>query len=630
MSRDLERQRQFSRRALLLGFGQSALLAVLGGRLYYLQVVESDRYKTLAEDNRINLRLLPPPRGYILDRRGRPLAINQLDYRVVVVAEQAGDVDATLQALSGIVPVADGDIRRVLKEVGRKRKFVPVNVRDNLSWEDVARIEVNALDVPGVSIEAGQTRFYPYDRLVSHVVGYVSAVSEDDQGDDPLLQLPGFRVGKAGLEKVYDRSLRGTGGRSQVEVNAVGRVIRELERKEGQPGANLTLTLDVELQRFAYDRFEDQVGSAVVIDVQTGGLLAMVSNPGYDDNMFSRGLTTEEWRELVRDPRGPLINKAISGQYAPGSTFKPVVALAALQQGTMTPSDRVVCRGKIDFGNAEFHCWRRGGHGSVDMHLGIAQSCDVYFYEVSRRTGIDAISAMANRLGLGVATGIDLPSEKTGLMPTRAWKQARMGAPWHQGETLVAGIGQGYVLATPLQLAVLAARIASGKEAVVPHIARDLGPQQAQLAGGRAASFERLLVDPKHLRIVQEGMEAVVNSGSGTARSSAINDPSWQMAGKTGTSQVRQITRAERATGVKKNELLPWEKRDHALFICYAPIQAPKYAVSVIVEHGGGGSKAAAPIARDIVLKARELDAVRPVDPTLRQVEQSSPPPRGA
>lgn len=624
MSRDVDRQRQFTRRTLMLAGGQALLLAGLAGHLYYLQVIESERYATLAEDNRINLRLLPPPRGYILDRRERPLAINRLDYRVVVVAEQAGDVARTLEALARLIALDDADIRRVLKEVKRKRRFVPVTVRENLTWEDVARIEVHALELPGISIEAGQTRFYPYDRLLSHVIGYVAAVSEEDQGDDPLLQLPGFRIGKAGLEKVYDRGLRGTAGRSQVEVNAVGRVIRELDRKEEQPGANLQLTLDLELQRFAYDRFGDEVGSAVVLDVQTGDVLALVSNPGYDPNMFTRGLSAQEWRELVRMPRGPLINKAITGQYAPGSTFKMVVALAALERATITPAARVVCRGKVALGDAEFHCWKRGGHGSVDLRLGIAQSCDCYFYELARRTGVDAISAMANRLGLGVATGIDLPSEKTGIMPTRAWKEARFGAPWHQGETLVAGIGQGYVLATPLQLAVMTARIANGKLAVVPRLARGFHPPAGH-ALRPAAAFERLQVNPSHLRLIQEAMDAVVNSGSGTAKSSAIADPNWQMAGKTGTSQVRRITRAERATGVKKNEHLPWEKRDHALFVGYAPVQMPKYAVAVIVEHGGGGSKAAAPIARDILLKVRALDQEQPIKPLIRQAATPSP-----
>jgi penicillin-binding protein 2 len=629
MSRDLDRHRQFTRRALLLGGGQAALFTVLAGRLYYLQVLEADRYHTLAEDNRINLRLLPPPRGTILDRRGRTLAINQLDYRVVIVAEQAGDVAAVLQALSQIVPVSEADVRRVLKEVRRKRRFVPVTVRENLSWEDVARIEVEALNLPGVSVEEGQTRFYPHDRLLSHVLGYVAPVAEDDPNDDPLLQLPGFRIGKAGIEKVYDLKLRGTGGRSQVEVNAVGRVIRELDRKEGQPGANLTLTLDLELQRFAYERFGDEVGSAVVLDVQTGDVLALVSKPGYDANMFARGLSAQEWRELVRNPRGPLINKAISGLYAPGSTFKPVVALAALEQRTITPAMRVTCRGSVTLGNHTFHCWMRGGHGSVDLRLGLAQSCDCYFYEVARLTGVDAIAAMANRLALGVKTGIDLPSEKVGLMPTRAWKQARFGAPWQQGETLVAGIGQGYVLATPLQLAVMTARIANGKQAVVPRLARD-GAAPGLQAARAAVELERLQINPQHLRLIQDSMDAVVNSGSGTAKGSAIRDAAWQMAGKTGTSQVRRITRAERATGVMKNEHLPWEKRDHALFIGYAPLAAPKYAVAVIVEHGGGGSKAAAPIARDILLKLRELETQPPAEPPLRAVTRPLPPLRGA
>ena len=624
-NRDTDRFRQFTRRALLLAGGQSVLLSILGGRLYYLQVLQAEKYKTLAEDNRINLRLLPPPRGYILDRAGRLLATNQLDYRIVVVAEDAGDVEATLDALARVVPVAESDRRRVLKEVRRKRRFVPVTIRENLSWEEVARIEVSALDLPGIAVEEGQSRLYPEGPLLSHLVGYVAAVSENDPTDDPLMELPGFRIGKAGIEKVYDLPLRGSGGRSQVEVNAVGRVIRELERKEGQPGANLALTIDLELQRFAYDRFGDEVGSAIVIDVQNGDVVALVSNPGYDNNAFARGLTGEEWRELTRNPRGPLINKVISGQYPPGSTFKPAVALAALEKGAITPQTRVVCRGSVSLGTAVFHCWRRGGHGSVDLRLGLTQSCDCYFYEVARRTGIDAISAMANRLGLGVLTGIDLPSEKKGLMPTRSWKEARMGAGWLPGETLVAGIGQGYVLATPLQLAVMTARIANGTHAVVPRLVRELPPLPGQQPRPRPA-FEKLHINAAHMRLVHEGMDAVVNAGNGTAKSAAIRDPDWLMAGKTGTAQVRQITRAERDAGVKKNEQLPWEKRDHALFIGYAPVDAPRYAVAVIVEHGGGGSKVAAPIARDILIRARRLDANRPATPGGGNVEAGSGP----
>lgn len=620
MNRDTDRFRQFTRRALLLAGGQSVLFSILAGRLYYLQVLQAEKYTTLAEDNRINLRLLPPPRGYIFDRAGRALATNQLDYRIVVVAEEAGDVEATLDALAEVVPVAESDRKRVLKEIKRKRRFVPVTVRENLSWEEVAGIEVNALDLPGISIEEGQSRLYPHGELFSHVVGYVAAVAENDLNGDPLMELPGFRIGKAGVEKVYDLPLRGSGGRSQVEVNAVGRVIRELDRKEGQPGSNLALTVDLELQQYAYDRFGEEVGSAIVIDVQTGDVIALVSNPGYDPNAFARGLTGDEWRALIHNPRGPLHNKAISGQYPPGSTFKPAVALAALEKGAITPQTRIICRGEVSLGSAVFHCWRRGGHGSVDLHLGITQSCDCYFYEVARRTGIDAIAATANRLGIGVPSGIDLPAEKKGLMPTRSWKEAKMGAGWLPGETLVAGIGQGYVLATPLQLAVMTARIANGNYAVAPRLVREVAPAPGQPAVPRP-SPEKLHITPAHLRLVQEGMASVVNAPNGTAKGAAIHDPEWLMAGKTGTAQVRRITLAERATGVKKNEHLPWEKRDHALFIGYAPVDAPRYAVAVMVEHGGGGSKVAAPIARDILIEIRRLESVRPAPPAGSSVE---------
>jgi penicillin-binding protein 2 len=608
MSRDVDRQRQFTRRAIMLAGGKTLLLSALAGRLYYLQVVEADRYRTLAEDNRVNIRLLPPPRGRIIDRTGRTLAVNRLDYRVVVVAEQANGVERTLEALGRIIAIAEPDHRRVLKDVRRKRRFVPVTVRENLTWEDVAHIEVNALDLPGIFIEEGQSRFYPYDQLLAHLLGYVAPVAEGDPIDDPLLELPGFRIGKSGVEKVYDLPLRGTGGRSDVEVNAVGRVIRELARKEGQAGAELMLSIDLDLQKFAYERFKDESGAAVVLDVRTGEILAMVSVPGFDPNVFSRGLTTEEWRALTTNPKAPLINKAIAGQYAPGSTYKPVVALAALEKGAISPQARVHCPGHMQLGDARFHCWRRGGHGSVDMRQAIVQSCDVYFYEVARRTGVDRISAVARRLGIGVPLGIDLPGEKPGLAPTQEWKQKALKHPWTTGETVVSGIGQGYVLATPLQLAVMTARIANGGIPIKPRLARAIGG--GAIPGGPELG-DSLRFNPQHLKIVHEGMVAVVNSASGTAKASAIRQPGREMAGKTGTSQVRRISRAERAAGVRKNEDLPWEKRDHALFIGYAPIDAPRFAVAVIVEHGGGGSKAAAPIARDILIEAQKLDSLR-------------------
>ena len=607
MRRDADRQKLFARRAVMLAGGKALLLSALAGRMYYLQVIEAPRYATLADENRISLRLLPPSRGRILDRHGRLLAGNEQTYRATIVAEQARGVETTLDTLGMLVEISPTDRERILREVRRKRSFVPVTILENLDWDAVARIEVNAPALPGVVIDEGQNRQYPYGEDFAHVLGYVAAVSERDLTGEPLLELPGFRIGKAGVERTYDRVLRGSGGRSEVEVNAFGRVIRELSRREGEPGADLTVTLDLDLQRLASARLQGESGAIVVIDIHGGDVLALASSPSYDPGAFARGLKREEWRDLITNPRAPLSNKAVAGQYAPGSTFKIPVALAGLEKGVITTSTPVFCGGSVRLGDSRFHCWKRGGHGTVSLREGIVQSCDVYFYEVARRLGVDAIAEMARRLGLGATLGLDLPDEQAGLIPTRDWKRAKMNQPWHQGETLIAGIGQGYVLSTPLQLAVMTARVANGGYSVTPRLVR-AGRNPSAAA---ADLFPDIGIAESHLRPVLDAMDRVVNAGSGTARSSAIREPGLEMAGKTGTSQVRRITAAERARGVWKNEDLPWERRDHALFVGYAPVHTPRYAVAVIIEHGGGGSKVAAPIARDILLAAQKLDALR-------------------
>ncbi|MBM3485222.1 MAG: penicillin-binding protein 2 [Alphaproteobacteria bacterium] len=611
MYRDNGQYRGFSRRVAILAGGQMALFGLLGARLYQLQVLESEKYTLLAEDNRINVRLLAPPRGWILDRTGQPLAINRENYRMLLVAEQAQDVDRTLDILSEMTTVTDADRQRIYRELKRIRRFVPVTVRENLNWSDVSRIEVNAPDLPGVRIEVGQTREYPFGIDAANVLGYVAAAAERDLDGDPLLELPGFRIGKTGVERFHETGLRGKAGNSQVEVNAVGRPIREIYREEGTPGADVTLTLDIELQRVAMERLKaEESAAAVVIDVHNGDILVLASWPSYDPNAFSQGLSATMWRELTRDPRGPLTNKAIAGQYAPGSTFKMVVALAALEAGAVTPATRITCSGYTELGNARFHCWKKHGHGPMDMISGLAQSCDVYFYELARRVGVDRIQAMSLKLGLGRTLGLDIPGEKPGLIPTRAWKRATFGENWQQGETLVAGIGQGYITTTPLQLATMTARLVNGGRAVVPHLTlSDASGESARVH--RAGEAPALGIPPSALRVVLEGMNQVTNSRSGTAYGARIAEVGKEMGGKTGTSQVRRITKAERATRVLKNEELPWEERDHALFVGYAPVHAPQYAVAVIVEHGGGGSKVAAPIARDILIETQRRDPSR-------------------
>ena len=611
--------RTFTRRAAMLGGAQLVLLGSLAGRMYYLQVVESDRYKLLAEENRISLRLLAPRRGRILDRFGQPLATNDQNYRIVLTPEQTEDLEGTLQSLETIVSISDSERARIMKEVARSRAFVPVTVKENLDWPLVAQVEVNTPDLPGVSIEVEQSRNYPYGGTVSHVLGYVGVVAEAELTGDPLLELPGFRVGKSGIEKQYDTDLRGSAGNSQVEVNAVGRVIRELSRDEGVPGKDLVTTLDMGLQTFAQQTLSAQLSAAAVcMDIMTGEVLALASTPSYDPTAFDRGLTSAEWQALTTDPLRPLSNKALNGTYAPGSTFKTVVAMAAMEQG-IGPDHTVFCNGVTALGSARFHCWKKQGHGTLDMIGGIRHSCDCYFYDLARRIGIDPIAEMAHRFGLGQVTGIDMPSEKPGLIPDRAWKQATMGDIWHPGESLVAGIGQGFITTTPLQLAVLTARLASGGYAIKPKLHRDMvfaGDGGAALREGGSGTvlkppFPSLGVSAEHLAVVLEGMNQVSNAPNGTAYRARITIPGMELAGKTGTAQVRRITMTERNAGVRKNEDLPWVQRDHALFIGFAPVHAPRYAIAVVSEHGGGGSVVCGPIARDILIEAQTRDPAR-------------------
>ena len=604
MQREHTRIKGFSRRAAMLGGGQALLFSALVGRLYYLQIIESSRYVMLAEDNRVSLRLLSPPRGRITDRNGELMALNRLNYIAVLVPELAPNVETTLSSLEGILPISEREHLRILREVRRKHNFVPLTIKENLSWEDVAKIEVNAPSLPGISIEEGQSRYYPFAEVAGHALGYVAAVSGEEQGTDPLLRLPGSRIGKNGVEKAHDLALRGTAGHRHIEVDALGRVIREVDRNEGQPGKDLALTIDSGLQEFIFRHLKDMSAIAVVMDALSGEILAMVSTPGFDPNAFNEGLSTEAWHDLVSNPKGPLINKSISGQYMPGSTFKMMVALAALENGIVSPDQRFFCEGHMELGDRRFHCWKEGGHGAMEMVSALQQSCDVYFFEVARRTGIDRISEMARRFGLGAKLGIDLPGERDGLMPTRDWKLAVEGSSWQLGETLNAGIGQGYVLSTPLQLAVMTARLVNGGVAVEPHVIRNLVNGESILQQSRPV-FPSLGISPASLAIMKKGMDAVVNTSLGTAFRSRIIKKGKKMGGKTGTSQVRRISKKERESGILKNVERPWEERDHAIFVGYAPTQNPHFVVSVVVEHGGGGSKVAAPLGRDILLETQ-------------------------
>jgi penicillin-binding protein 2 len=612
VQREAQHHKHFSRRAAILASGQAVLIGALSARLYQLQIVDADRYKVLAEENRINLRLLAPPRGRILDRFGTPLADNRQDYHLVIVAEQAGDIAATLAALARLIEVDEGDRRRVIREARRRHSFVPVVVRANLSWDEMARVEVAVPELPGVSIELGLTRHYPLRETAANVVGYVAAVSEQELTGDPLLELPDFRIGKSGIEKSQDLALRGTAGTRQVEVNAFGRVVRELARIEGKPGQDVVIGLDATMQDFASRRCSgEQSVACVLLDAVAGEVLALVSIPSFDPLAFANGLSPAVWRQLSSDPRHPLTDKAIAGVYPPGSTFKPVVAMGALAAQVLTPETSITCPGYLQLGNAVFHCWRHGGHGTLRLRDAIKESCDVFFYETAHRLGIDRLAVMARRFGYGAPLGLDIPGERPGLIPTREWKLATTGSSWQQGETLIAGIGQGSVLATPLQVATMVARLVTGR-AVVPRLVRDAG-EMTPAGTPSAPNFPSLGVDQSALALVVEGMNAVVNEQGGTAYSERITEPGLAMGGKSGTSQVRRITQYERDHGLRKIDEIPWKERDHALFVGFAPVGAPRYVCAVVVEHGGGGSAVAGPICRDVLREVQQRDPARRV-----------------
>ncbi len=615
--RENKQIKNFTRRAAILGGGQALIFGALASRIYYLQVVESEQYKVLADENRISLRLLPPLRGRILDRFGEELATLRQNYGVVLIPERTKDINRSLQVLSELIPVTEETRKRVLREIRTRRSFMPIIVAEDLSWEDFARINVKSYDLAGVQPVVGETRAYPYGPLLSHLIGYVASVSEDDlaamDSPEPVLRSPGFRIGKSGIEKMRDIELRGRAGNMQVEVNAYDRVIRELTRTEGVPGKDAVLSIDIEMQKAAAAALTGQSGSIVCLDIERGEVLTLVSVPGFEPDAFNMGLSAAQWRALQNDPMHPLINKSIAGLYPPGSTIKPLVALAALTSGAMSPGDGVFCNGRTRLGNHLFHCWKKEGHGAMSMREAIKHSCDVYFYEAGRRTGIVPMQEMANRFGLGVKLDIGLPDEKQGLMPSPNWKRARFGQPWMGGETLIAAIGQGYIQTTPLQLAVMTARIASGK-AVMPRLLRDDSKNAPPLI------FPDLNIPDSYLDLARDGMWAVVNEVRGTAYTKRMMDSVYQFSGKTGTAQVRRISREERYRkgGVTKNENLPWEQRDHALFVGYAPSDRPRYAISVVIEHGGGGSTVAAPIARDILslALARESQGLKLFVPT--------------
>lgn len=628
---DPERQEMVSRRTMLFGGGVTLLFGGIATRLYQLQIANHQKYLDLAQENQFNRRVLTPLRGEIVDRFGAPLASNRKNFRVLLVPEQARDVDAILDKINKITPVSEEKRARIMREIRRRGAFTPVQIADNLSWENFSKLNFELPHLSGVLPDVGETRDYPYGADAAFVIGYVGAVTERDLASEEtdeerlLLRQPGFKVGREGLERTYEEELRGDAGEMNVKINAHGRVIEELADSAIPPvqGKTLTLTIDSELQAHAMEVLskpgermpdEPQSAAAVVMDVVTGDILVLASTPAFNPNDFNVGIDPELWKELNQSPYKPLLNKPLSGVYPPGSTFKLISAIAAQRAG-VKPNHSVYCSGRVWYGNRYFHCWKRGGHGNVNMKDALKHSCDTFFYDVAKTLEIDLLAETARKFGLGQTYELGIPGQQRGVIPDRDWKREYFAGnpaqqPWFQGETLSCIIGQGYVTSTPLQLAVMSARVATGR-AVRPRLVRAVG--DLILPAPEAPLVD---VDQDYLAVVRAGMNAVTNE-YGTAARSRIDDPDWQLAGKTGTSQVYAITAEDRARGLAEPEDLPWARRDHALFVCYMPYENPRYACSVVVEHGIGGSRAAGPKARDIMKAVAEKDPASraPLDP---------------
>ena len=610
---EVQQSYSFSRRAIVLGAAQGAVAVALASRMTWLAVIENQRYQLLAESNRVNLTMIPPRRGWIIDRYGHPIANNRTDFRVDIIPDRLPkeQTDQVLKLLQQLLSLPPEQVARIQTDLKRAAGFQPVQVAENLDWDRFAAIQVRLPELPGVAPTRGYSRSYPAGPAVAHLTGYVGAASAEQykQTKNPLYITPGFKIGKDGLEKALEEKLRGEPGAKRVEVTAHGKLVRELATRQDVPGHNQRLTIDAGLQEYAARRLGTNSGSAVVIDITNGDLLAFVSMPAYDPNSFSDGISHLEWKMLSDNDHVPLMNKVLQGLYPPGSTVKPMNGLALLRAG-VSPDDRISCGGALRVGNGIFHCHKRSGHGPLNLKQAIMASCDIYFYEMVRRLGYDQVAPVARVMGLGQKFDLPFSTQRYGTVPDSAWKRKKYKADWTVADSLNASIGQGYVLANPIQLAVMASRIASG---------RTLHPRIVM--SGNAPVANPLPLDPQHLAYIRDAMYGVVNQG-GTGGRARLNIPGVSLGAKTGTAQVRRITMAERAGGVRSNASLPFKMRDHALFICFAPVENPKYAAAIVLEHGGHTvTNLDTPgIGRDIITylldRDRALKSLAEVEPT--------------
>ena len=638
MSKDSKKNNILDRRVILLSGLKLFVFGSLTWRLFDLQLFENKKYKKLSEKNQFNFTLVLPERGQILDRKNRVLAGNMDSFSLILNWKESLNVENLIHKIDSIIKITNAEKDNLLKRVAdtktKKIKTKNLFITKNLSQKEVSKLAVRIFEFPEIKFAMTKKRIYPQGGIASHVTGYTGVFSSSDIGNKDTLSAPGLDIGKSGLEKYFDYKLRGSFGRKRDEVTAKGFVIDSNLYENPIPGENLKTSIDLNIQSFALDRLEKgnskilpsklkknknnidqkrtnnefvyvnkknkivppETGSVVIMDVKNGQIICSVSTPHFNPNIFSRGLYVNEWNQIKNNTRSPLLNRSVAGLYPPGSTIKMAVALAALESEVISYKSNFFCSGFKEFGNMKFHCWAKHGHGSINLSQAIERSCDVFFYELGLKVGIEKISNMLKRLGLGNFSNVELNETLEGLIPNKKWKFKQTGLKWTPGETINASIGQGYMLVSPIQLATMTARIANAKYAVEPTLLLE-----------NKQNFRKLNINPNHLKFVKNAMNNVVNNEQGTAHKSRIVSKKLMMAGKTGTVQVVRISEYEREKGIVKNIDRDWEKRDHALFVGYAPIEDPKYAISVVVEHGGSGSGMAAPIARDIFMKLFEI-----------------------
>ena len=619
-----------NRRMFIISAAKAVVFTGIIARLFSLQINENKKYLTLSDKNRLREWRLPPVRGQFLDYFGNVIAGNLKVYQLHVVPEQVENFKYLMLRLKDILKLSDKEFTKIIKKKNSQKSWETLIISENLSWEQFSKINFYLHELVGAKPVLSVARNYPFNKTFTHVLGYVAEASENDLLNNEIIKnnhVPGLRVGKIGLEKTFENDLLGTNGVQRYEVNAYGKRINQLDHKEGEKGKNITLTLDTEVQKLSNELLAEKSGSISVMNIYTGEIIAMHSSPSFNPNLFLYGISTKDWKEIRENPLKPLLNKTVSGLYSPGSTIKPLVALSALENDVITPNQKVRCTGKMEMYGHTYHCWKEKGHGVMDLRNGIKQSCDIYFYETARKLGVDRLNLTALKFGLGntVLKGT-LANEKKGLVPSTKWKKDNLGRGWVLGETLITGIGQGYIQTTPLQLCLMTAQLANGGFEIYPRITVDknqeslenikykmaqnaLKQKDKQYASPRrkieeflnigSKEYRPLFRNPENVKFVLEAMFGSTNEVMGTSYSSRIEDPKYQFAGKTGTSQVKKITEQARELDLHISQI-PYEERDHALYIAFGPYKNPRYAVSIIIEHGGSGSSAAAPIAKKL------------------------------